>query len=66
MVLLVHHSISPQSRKIRLMMSEKKMLFVLKEEEPWNISADICKLNPSGELPIFIYLIVKFIIKPVG
>ena len=55
MVLLVHHSISPQSRKIRLMMSEKKMLFVLKEEEPWNISADICKLNPSGELPIFIF-----------
>ena len=36
-------------------MSEKKMLFVLKEEEPWNISADICKLNPSGELPIFIF-----------
>lgn len=55
MVLLVHHSISPQSRKIRLMMTEKKMLFVLKEEEPWNMSADICKLNPSGELPIFIF-----------
>ena len=27
MVLLVHHSISPQSRKIRLIMAEKKMLF---------------------------------------
>ena len=34
MVLLVHHSISPQSRKARLIMAEKKMLFVLKEEEP--------------------------------
>ena len=55
MVLLVHHSISPQSRKIRMMMSEKKMLFVLKEEEPWNISKDIKKLNPAGELPIFIF-----------
>lgn len=55
MVLLVHHSISPQSRKIRLMMSEKKMLFVLREEEPWNISGNIKKLNPSGELPIFIF-----------
>lgn len=36
-------------------MAEKKMLFVLKEEEPWNISKDITKLNPAGELPIFIF-----------
>lgn len=55
MVLLVHHSISPQSRKMRLIMAEKKMLFVLKEEEPWNISPDIMKINPSGELPILIF-----------
>lgn len=55
MVLLVHHSISPQSRKMRLIMAEKKMLFVLKEEEPWNISPDIMKINPSGELPVLIF-----------
>lgn len=55
MVLLVHHTLSPQSRKIRILMAEKKMLFVLREEEPWNISKDILKLNPSGELPIFIF-----------
>ncbi len=55
MVLLVHHNILPQGRKIRIMMAEKKMLFVLKEEDPWNISRDIRKLNPSGELPIFIF-----------
>lgn len=55
MVLLIHHNISPQSRKIRIMMAEKKMLFVLKEEEPWNISKDIRKLNPAGELPVFIF-----------
>lgn len=55
MVLLIHHSISPQSRKIRLMMAEKKMLFVLKEEEPWNMSPEISKINPSKELPIFIF-----------
>ena len=60
MVLLVHHSISPQSRKIRMMMSEKKMLFVLKEEEPWNFSKDIKKLNPAGELPIFILTAILF------
>ena len=35
-------------------MSEKKMLFVLKEEEPWNISPDLYKLNPAGELPVFL------------
>lgn len=55
MVLLVHHSLSPQSRKARLIMAEKKMLFVLKEEEPWNISAEIRKINPAGDLPILIF-----------
>ena len=54
MVLLVHHTTSPFARKIRLQMSEKKMLFVLKEEEPWNISPDLYKLNPAGELPVFL------------
>jgi glutathione S-transferase len=36
-------------------MAEKKMLFVLKEEEPWNLSKDITKLNPANELPVFIF-----------
>ncbi|MBE6452348.1 MAG: glutathione S-transferase family protein [Alphaproteobacteria bacterium] len=54
MVLLVHHPISPFARKIRLQMSEKKMLFVLREEEPWKISEDVYKLNPAGELPILL------------
>ena len=54
MVLLIHHPFSAASRKIRIAMSEKKMLFVLKEEEPWNMSPDVFKLNPAGELPIFI------------
>jgi len=55
MVLLIHHPVSPFSRKIRLLMSEKRILFVLKEEEPWNLSPDIYKLNPAGELPVFIF-----------
>ena len=55
MVLLVHHSIVPQSRKIRLIMAEKKMLFVLKDEEPWNLSSEIKNISPSGELPILIF-----------
>ena len=54
MVLLIHHTTSPFARKIRLQMSEKKMLFVLKEEEPWNLSPDLYKLNPAGELPVFL------------
>ncbi len=55
MVLLVHHSVSPQSRKIRLIMAEKKMLFVLKEEEPWNLSQDVLNISPAGELPILVF-----------
>lgn len=55
MVLLIHHPVSPFSRKIRMLMSEKRMLFVLKEEEPWNLSDDVYKLNPAGSLPIFIF-----------
>ncbi len=55
MVLLVHHPVSPFSRKIRIAMTEKKMLFVLKEEEPWNLSQNVFKLNPAGELPIYVY-----------
>ncbi|MFV0627339.1 MAG: glutathione S-transferase family protein [Alphaproteobacteria bacterium] len=55
MVLLIHHTTSPFSRKIRLEMSEKKVLFVLREEEPWNISEEVYKLNPAGTLPIFLY-----------
>lgn len=55
MVLLVHHPISPFSRKARLIMAEKRILFVLKEEEPWNLSPDVYKLNVAGDLPIFIF-----------
>lgn len=54
MVLLIHHPVSPAGRKVRLQMSEKKMLFILREEEPWKISDDVYKLNPAGELPIFL------------
>ena len=37
------------------MLAEKKVLFVLKEEEPWNMSKDLKKLNPAGDLPVFIF-----------
>ncbi|MBP5215580.1 MAG: glutathione S-transferase family protein [Alphaproteobacteria bacterium] len=55
MVLLVHSNISPHCRKIRILMAEKKMLFVLKEENPWALSKDVLKINPAGELPVFIF-----------
>lgn len=54
MVLLIHHPVSAASRKIRLLMGEKKMLFILREEDPWKLSEDVFKLNPAGELPIFL------------
>ena len=55
MVLLIHHSSSPQSRKMRLIMAEKKMLFVLKEEEPWNLSENTRLINPAEDLPILVF-----------
>ncbi|MBE6463378.1 MAG: glutathione S-transferase family protein [Alphaproteobacteria bacterium] len=55
MVLLIHHSVSPQSRKMRLIMAEKKMLFVLKEEEPWNLSQSVIEINPAEDLPILVF-----------
>ncbi|MBE6448970.1 MAG: glutathione S-transferase family protein [Alphaproteobacteria bacterium] len=54
MVLLIHHPASAFGRKVRLQMSEKKMLYILREEEPWRLSEDVFKLNPAGELPIFL------------
>ncbi len=54
MVLLIQHPVSAASRKIRLLMGEKKMLFILREEEPWKLSEEVFKLNPAGELPIFL------------
>lgn len=54
MVLLIQHPVCPQCRKIRIGMSEKKMLFILRNEEPWNLSQDVYRLNPAGELPIFL------------
>lgn len=53
MVLLIHHPVSPQARKIRAVMAEKKMLFILKEEEPWKLSDDVYKLNPAGSCRFF-------------
>ncbi len=55
MVLLVHHPVSPFSRKIRMILAEKKMLFVLREELPWEPSDELLKLNPAGTLPVFVY-----------
>ncbi|MBR5599370.1 MAG: glutathione S-transferase family protein [Alphaproteobacteria bacterium] len=55
MVHLIHHSSSPQSRKMRLIMAEKKMSFALKEEEPWKLSENTRQINPAEELPILIF-----------
>ena len=54
MVLLIHHPVSPFLARCESLW-EKKMLFVPKEEEPWRLSQDVFKLNPSGELPVYIY-----------
>ncbi len=54
MVLLIQHPADLVSRKIRIIMNEKKMLFSLKVEEPWNLSENAIKLNPASCLPILV------------
>ncbi len=54
MVLLIEHPADYASRKTRIIMNEKKMLFSVKSEEPWNLSANAIKLNPASQLPILV------------
>jgi glutathione S-transferase len=52
MATLFHNPLCPYSRKIRLMMGEKKYAIDLVEERPWERRLDFLMLNPSGEVPV--------------
>ena len=52
MVSLFHHSLCPFSRKIRLIIAEKKFSVDYIEERPWERRLDFLMLNPSGEVPV--------------
>ena len=53
---LYHYPLCPFSRKIRFILSEKKLDVLLKEEAFWKKNPDFIKLNPLGQVPILIDL----------
>ena len=51
---LYHHPLDPQSRRVRLALGEKNMTFEGVIEKPWDPSAGLLALNPSGEVPVLV------------
>ncbi len=49
---LYHYPLSPFCRKLRLVLSEKKIDFTLIEIEYWKKSERLLNLNPAGNVPV--------------
>jgi glutathione S-transferase len=50
---ILHHTIlSPQSRKIRLQLAEKKLSHTLEIERPWEMRELFLELSPAGDVPV--------------
>ncbi len=54
MRLLYHLWLSPQSRKVRIVLGEKKLSFGMKVEEIWHRRDEFLAMNPAGEVPVLI------------
>ena len=51
---LVHFTLDPLSRRLRLALAEYGVPVDLIDEEPWKPSPDIFELNPAGTLPVYL------------
>ena len=51
---LVHFTLDPFSRRLRLALAEYGVPVELIDEKPWEASADIFELNPAGTLPVYL------------
>jgi len=51
---LIHFSLDPFSRRVRLALAEYQIGSEIIDEEPWDPSPDIFALNPAGTLPIYL------------
>ena len=54
MRVLYHLTLSPFSRKVRLVLAEKNLEFTLKLEKVWERRPEFLALNPAGEVPVLI------------
>ena len=51
---LYHLPLSPFSRKVRLVLAEKRLPFELRQEKPWERRAEYLDLNPAGTVPTLV------------
>jgi len=51
---LYHLWLSPNSRKVRLLMAEKKLDFEMKVERTWERRDEFLSLNPTGKVPVLV------------
>ncbi len=53
---LFHYSLCPFSRKIRLVLAEKKLDFEMEMEKFWERRPEYLQINPAGQVPTFVDL----------
>jgi glutathione S-transferase len=53
---LYHYPLCPYSRKVRLILAEKKLDFTLELEKFWEKKESFLKLDPAGQVPVLIEL----------
>ena len=51
---LHHLPLSPYARKVRLVLSEKRLPFELRVEKPWERRPEYLALNPAGTVPTLV------------
>lgn len=51
---LYHLWLCPFSRKVRIVLGEKKLAFEMVVEKPWEQRPDFLALNPAGDVPVLI------------
>ncbi|MFM2044638.1 MAG: hypothetical protein RLY86_3214 [Pseudomonadota bacterium] len=51
---LHHHPLSPYSRKVRLVLAERRLDFAPEPVKPWERQEGFLLLNPAGEVPVLV------------
>ena len=51
---LYHLSLSPFSRKVRIVLAEKHLDFTMQVEQVWDRRSEFLALNPAGQVPVLV------------